>query len=98
MLHLIAPGYFPPWDDAIRKLAWSSPRTCPSLKRGKRRPSGGGYYFFMQQIQHFLQTYLGVWEQLAGEFSRTNVKMIDRYLWQNKEPLAWSDSCKTLEG
>jgi hypothetical protein len=91
VLHLVAPNYFPPWDDEISKLAWRCPRTGPELKKGQRRRDGGGYYFFMLQIQHFLKTYLGVWEQLATEFHRTQVKMIDRYLWQNEEPLAWFD-------
>lgn len=91
VLHLMAPSYFPPWDNYIRDLAWRFPRAHADLKRGLERDSGGEYYFFMLQIQHFLQTYLAVWQQLAGEFQHTKVKMIDRYLWQNQQPLAWID-------
>ena len=98
VLHLMAPNFFPPWDNAISELVWCSARTDSHLKRGAQRRSGSGYHIFMIQIQHFLNTYLGVWHQLAVEYNWTKVKMIDSYLWANQRPLAWFDLGEIQEG
>ena len=90
-LHLIAPAYFPPWDTEIAEIAHRFPRSAMGLVSGTRR-SSQAYYGYMQQIQHFLQTYQHAWVRLANQFQRTNVKMIDAYLWQNKRRDAWLDS------
>ena len=88
-LHLIAPGYFPPWDTSIAALAREVPRKCPNLVTGPKE-SSHEYYGYIQQIHDFLQTYLPTWRQLAQQFNRTELKMIDRYLWQNADPMAWA--------
>ena len=87
-LHLIAPQYFPPWDTAIAELARRFPRSVAGLVSGPQK-SSQAYFGYMQQVQNFLQTYQVVWDKLANEFQRTNLKMIDLYLWQNQRPDAW---------
>ena len=95
VLHLLAPNFFPPWDETIRDLAWMFPRSNADQKKGQKRSSGGEYYFFMLEYQHFLNTYVGAWDQLSAEFRQTSVKIIDSYLWQNGRPLAWFDCCES---
>ena len=95
-LHLIAPTYFPAWDTEIAELAHRFPRSAAGLVSGPRK-SSRAYYGYVQQVQNFLQTYQAAWDKLANEFQRTNLKMIDAYLWQNQRRDAWFDM-RTAEG
>lgn len=70
-LFLISPNFFPMWDTGIREYLL-----------GKNKTSQEDYYKFIGIIQNLLREYKDIVKELASEFGRSKLKIIDKFLWQ----------------
>jgi len=89
ILHLLCPSFFPIWDNKIGELVRENPRCSTGLAYSPIQWSGSEYYVFMIQIRDFLIRFRTAWSELAQDYGRSKVKMVDKYLWQNDSPRAW---------
>jgi hypothetical protein len=69
VLHLICPDFFPLWDNAIAKGI------------GIKKFSGKDYYGFMQKIQSFTIKHKIILSDLAKQYEKTKLKIVDDFLW-----------------
>jgi hypothetical protein len=80
-LHLFCPGFFPMWDTMV---AW----TARKERREKRRDivaaqefSPEDYCQFIEQVQNFIISHSVLLSQIAEEYGKTRVKIVDEVVW-----------------
>ena len=74
-LHLIAPGLFPPWDDAIKRAIKEE------IKEKRRIAPPALYIEFMKFIRRLIEENEEVLKELCERYGKSEVKLIDEYLW-----------------
>jgi len=87
VLHLICPDFFPLWDNRIREavIAELADRSGGSSVDSF---SVFTYYCFMQVIQNFVTNYDEVLSELAEQYRKGKLKIIDEALWGSRKPLS----------
>lgn len=80
VLHLICPSFFPLWDnkiaDAIRKVDVRN-----NENRRIAKFSEADYYQFMQKIQNFSKKHETILSDLADQYKKSKLKILDDFLW-----------------
>lgn len=89
VLHLICPNFFPPWDTPINAAYRNGVKTNGERNSGIEQFSAADYYRFMQQIQKLLKKYQKVLSDLASQYGKGKLKILDECLWWlTHEPLS----------
>lgn len=70
VLHLICSDFFPIWDSGIAK----------AVSKIKGFPEED-YYRFMQEMQNFVKNYEEVFSDLANQYRRSKLRILDEFLW-----------------
>jgi len=84
VLHLVCPDFFPLWDTRIRKAV-----IAELADRSGDRYSVFAYYCFMQAIQDFATKYDEVLSELAEQYGKGKLKIVDEALWASPKPLSF---------
>jgi hypothetical protein len=84
VLHLICPDFFPLWDSRIREAV-----IAELADRSGDRYSVFAYYCFMQAIQDFVTKYDEVLSELAEQYRKGKLKIVDEALWASRRPLSF---------
>ena len=80
-LHLICPGFFPLWDDGIRKAVSKEAKRAPNYKRENglgRTPKG--YYNFMVRTKRFLRDYGETLSKLSKKYAESKLRVVDQFM------------------
>lgn len=82
VLHLVCPNFFPLWDNDIAEAV----RVELVRRRGrwKKLPeafSGKDYHLYMKGAQSLLNNYKDLLSDLATEYGKPELKILDEFLW-----------------
>ncbi|MCK4330610.1 hypothetical protein KAX02_12305 [candidate division WOR-3 bacterium] len=81
VLHLICPNFFPPWDSKIVIATKSECYRKSKVSNKITEWSYEDYYRFMQQIQVFIKKYKNLVSELANQYGKSKLKIVDECLW-----------------
>ncbi|OGO01937.1 MAG: hypothetical protein A2Y72_02460 [Chloroflexi bacterium RBG_13_53_26] len=84
VLHLICPDFFPLWDNRIREAV-----IAELADRSEDSYSVFAYYCFMQAIQDFVTKYDEVLSELAEQYRKGKLKIVDEALWASRRPVSF---------
>ena len=87
ILHLICPNFFPLWDNAIANAVRKEANLEDNKNEKIKAFSKADYYQFMQKIQNFAKKYEDLLSELAKDYDKTKLKILDDFLWYANKPL-----------
>jgi len=86
ILHLICPDFFPLWDNSIANGVRAERKTDTKEKNF----TAGDYYEFMKDLQAFGKKYEGTLSDLARQYKKTKLKILDEFLlWTVRNPFSF---------
>jgi len=89
VLHLICPNLFPLWDNDIAKAVRDELTEKSEGSKKVENFSGADYYRFMRVIQNFIKRYEEVLSDLATQYKRGRLKILDEcFWWATHKPLS----------